>query len=311
MEEFNKTTVKEFILLAFANFQQFQILLFTVLLLMYMICILGNITIIGLIRVEPSLHSPMYFFISTFATLDILFVSATVPKLLANLIIAAKKISFVGCFAQLCAVGTMGVTECYLLAVMAFDRDLAINSPLHYSTIMRKQFCIGLAVFPWVVGFVIALLPTVFTANLEFCGPNEINHFFCDLAPLQNLACSNPFISKVVTSSAVCFATIMPFTAIIGLYIHIIITILNIKSDEGKQKAFSTCSSHLIVASMFFSTSFIVYVRPKVSPHEKFLSLFYTVITPLMNPFIYTFRNKDVKVIFKKSLRQFLKKTTS
>ncbi|KAM4690452.1 olfactory receptor 11L1-like [Rhinophrynus dorsalis] len=307
MEEVNKTMVKEFVLVAFNNCQQIQILIFIVLLLAYIICVTGNIAIIALVKYEPSLHTPMYFFISIFAALEILFVSATIPKLLVNLIEANKKISFIGCFAQLYAIDSLGVTECYLLAVMAFDRDLAINSPLHYAAIMNHTFCIELAVLPWIVGFVIAFLPTIFTASLEFCGPNEINHFICDLAPLQNLACNNPFISNIVTSCAVCLATIIPFTVITGLYIHIIITILNIKSDEGKQKAFSTCSSHLIVASMFFSTSFIVYVRPKGSPYDKFIAIFYTVVTPVLNPFIYTFRNKDVKVIVKKSVRQFLK----
>ncbi|KAM4663654.1 olfactory receptor 5V1-like [Discoglossus pictus] len=300
MEVVNKTMVNEFILLAFSSLHQYQILVFIIILLMYVITITGNFVIINLVKVETSLHTPMYFFISIFAALEISFVSVTVPKLLSNLIVANRKISFIGCFTQLFAFNALGVTECYLLAVMVFDRDLAINSPLRYGAIMNNIFCIELAVFPWIISFVIVLIPTIFTANLEFCGPNEINHFFCDLAPLQNLACSNPFISNIVTSIAAVFASLSPFIAIVGFYIHIMNTILKINSVEGKQKAFSTCSSHLIVAGLFYGTVIIVYIRPKGSQYDKFLALMYTIVIPLVNPFIYTLRNRDVKEALRK-----------
>ncbi|KAM3918981.1 olfactory receptor 10A7-like [Leptodactylus fuscus] len=244
----------------------------------------------------------MYFFISNFALLEIIFISVTVPKLLTNLIDANRKISFTGCFAQLYAFNSLGVVECYLLAVMAFDRDLAINRPLHYSSIMNNSLCMELAAAPWVIGFVTAAIPTIFTAKLEFCGPNEVNHFFCDLAPLQNIACSDPLVSNLVTSSTAIFATVVPFVIILGFYIHIIATISKIKSTVGKQKAFSTCSSHLIVASLFYCSAIVVYVRPKGSQHDKYLALMYTVIIPLLNPFIYTLRNKDVKAALRKSM---------
>ncbi|XP_073493339.1 olfactory receptor 10AG1-like [Phyllobates terribilis] len=301
IHDFNKTTVAEFILLAFSELQHLQIFLFLFVLFAFISCVVGNSVILVLVGYELTLHTPMYFFISNFALLEIIFVSITVPKLLANLIVASKKIPIIGCFAQMYAFNSLGVAECYLLVVMAFDRDLAINKPLHYSTIMNKAFCIKLAVAPWIIGCGIAAIPTIFTVELDFCGPNEINHFFCDLAPLQNLACSNPIVSNVVTSSVAIFATALPFLIILGFYIHIIALIWKIKSTKGKQKAFSTCSSHLIVASLFYGSAIIVYLRPKGNQHDKFLALIYTVIIPFLNPFIYTLRNKDVKAALRKS----------
>ncbi|XP_044127247.1 olfactory receptor 10A4-like [Bufo gargarizans] len=299
-QPFNKTLVTEFILLAFCQLQHLQILLFAFVLLAFICCVLGNSAILVLVRYARSLHTPMYFFISNFALLEIIFVSVTVPKLLANLIESSRKISFTGCFAQLYAFNSLGVAECYLLAVMAFDRDLAINNPLRYPSIMNKSHYIELAVAPWIIGFFIAAIPTTFTVELEFCGPNEVNHFFCDLSPIQNLACSNPLSSNLATSFSALFASVLPFMIILGFYIHIIATISKIKGTVGKQKAFSTCSSHLIVASLFYSSVIIVYVRPKGSQHDKFLALVYTVIIPLLNPFIYTLRNKDVKAALRK-----------
>ncbi|KAG9462668.1 hypothetical protein GDO78_013616, partial [Eleutherodactylus coqui] len=300
MQDINKTTVVEFVLVGFSDFHTFQKFLFCAVLLAYIVCVLGNITIILLVRTESSLHTPMYFFISTFTVLEIMFVSVTVPKLLAILIQTKRTISFSGCFMQLYAFNALGETECFLLSLMVFDRYLAINSPLQYSTIMNSRFCYELAVLPWLFGFIISSFPTVVTFLLEFCGPNKINHFFCDLAPLQNLACSNPFVSNITTIAAAFLSIVSPFFAIIGFYIHIIYTVFKIKSKEGKLKAFSTCSSHLIVVSLFYGSAIIVYLKPKGSHYDKFLALTYTVVTPLLNPFIYTFRNREVKNAFKK-----------
>ncbi|XP_075700745.1 olfactory receptor 11H6-like [Rhinoderma darwinii] len=269
-------------------------------LLTYIICVVGNSAIIAIVQVEQTLHTPMYLYISTFAALEIMFVSSTVPNLLINLVSARKKISFIGCFSQLYVFNSLGVTECYLLALMVFDRHLAINNPLHYPAIMNNQFCLKLALLPWVVGFLIVLAPTIITARLQFCGLHEINHFFCDFAPLQSMACSIPFYVIVITSSVAFIDVVVPFIIILGFYIHIIITVLKIRSEEGKKKAFSTCSSHLIVASLFYGTAAIVYVKPKGSQYDKILALMYTAVTPLINPFIYTFRNRDVKGVFRR-----------
>ncbi|KAM5129378.1 olfactory receptor 5A2-like [Mantella aurantiaca] len=267
---------------------------------MYIISIAGNLAVISLVKAGTSLHCPMYFFISVFAALEMSFVSVTIPKLLANLISEDKRISFMNCFAQLYVFNSLGITECYMLAVMSFDRDLAINNPLRYSAITSNIVCIVLAIFPFTISFTIALIPTIFTANLIYCGPNEINHFFCDMAPMQNLACSDPLVSNLVTSIVSVFASLTPFVFILGFYTHIIITIAKIKSVKGKYKAFSTCSSHLTVACLFYTSAMVVYIKPKGSQYDKFLALMYTVVIPFLNPFIYTLRNKDVKDTFQK-----------
>ncbi|XP_044127229.1 olfactory receptor 10A7-like [Bufo gargarizans] len=306
MQDVNKTTVTKFVLLGFSNFHKFQNFLFCAVLLAYTICVLGNITIFLLVRSESSLHTPMYFFISTFTVLEIMFVSVTVPKLLALLIQTKKTISFLGCFTQLYALHALGETECVLLSLMVFDRYLAINNPLHYSAIMNTRFCHGLALMPWIFGFTLSLFPTVETFLLDFCGPNEIDHFFCDLAPLQNLSCSDPFVTNMITIVVAIILIALPFFAIVGFYSHIIYTVMKIKNKEGKMKAFSTCSSHLIVVSLFFVSAIIVYAKPEASHYDKFLALMYTVVTPLLNPFIYTFRNRDVKNAFRKVTRQVI-----
>ncbi|KAM8921449.1 olfactory receptor 6N1-like [Pelodytes ibericus] len=305
MEIANKTKVMEFILLAFSDLHQYQFLLFLILLLAYSICILGNVVIIFLVKIDQALHSPMYIFISTFAVIEIGLVTTTIPKFLANIIDARNTISFVGCFTQLYFFDALGVTECYLLMVMAFDRHLAINSPLRYPSIMSRLFCIELALLPWIIGFSVAFPPIYFTATLEFCGPNEMNHFFCDLLPLQNLACSSVLLSNVMTLIGSIMDIIFPFTTIIAFYSRIIMTVTNIKGSEGKKKAFSTCFSHLIVTLLFFGTACIVYISAKGKSYDKYLALMYAVLIPLLNPFIYTLRNRDVKNAFKKIINQF------
>ncbi|XP_069805708.1 olfactory receptor 5V1-like [Dendropsophus ebraccatus] len=307
MQVNNKTTVSEFILLGFSDFDIFENVLFYIALLAYIVCIFGNIAIIIVVILEPSLHTPMYFFITTFAILEIMFVSVTIPKLLALLMQATKTISMLGCFAQMYALNALGETECFLLALMVLDRYLAINNPLRYSAIMTRTFCSELAMLPWLAGFIISFIPTICTTLLEYCGPNEINQFFCDLAPLQNLACSNPLFSNLTTQLAAVLSVVFPFMTIVALYTHIIFTVLKIESTEGKQKAFSTCSSHLIVACLFYCTVIAVYIRPKGSRYDKFLALMYTVVTPTMNPYIYTLRNRDVRNSLRKQFRQLLK----
>ncbi|XP_075185886.1 olfactory receptor 10C1-like [Anomaloglossus baeobatrachus] len=296
MEEINKTNVKEFILLSFSNLNEFQILFFIIILTMYLVCILGNLLIIILVEVSSSLHLPMYFFISVFSASETLFVSVTVPKLLANLIVAEKYISFTGCFIQLFIYSSLGATECCLLAVMAFDRDLAINIPLRYGSIMTHNLCVKLVIIPWCFGFGMGSIPTMFMATLDYCGPNVINHFFCDLAPLQSLSCSNPFSSQLTTTISAAFGCVVPFIFIMAFYFHIVYAISKILSMEGKSKAFSTCSSHLMVTSLFYGTIIIVYIRAQATQYDKYLALIYTVVVPFFNPFIYALRNKEIKL---------------
>ncbi|XP_073465075.1 olfactory receptor 10C1-like [Aquarana catesbeiana] len=307
MQNANKTMVTEFLLLGFSTLQSFHNIIFCVALLAYIICILGNIAIIVLVRIHPTLQIPMYFFITTFSVLEIMFVSVTIPKLLSILSKADYSISAIGCFIQMYSLNSLGETECFLLALMVLDRYLAINNPLRYATIMNSTFCCVLGSLPWMAGFIISFIPVIFTVILEYCGPNEIDQFFCDLAPLQNLACSNPLISNFATMSAAITSVICPFITIVVLYINIIQTVLKINSTAGKKKAFSTCSSHLIVACLFYSTVIIVYIRPKGSHYDKFLALMYTVVTPTLNPFIYTLRNTEVKNAFRKISRSLQK----
>ncbi|XP_069805719.1 olfactory receptor 6N1-like [Dendropsophus ebraccatus] len=299
MEDKNTTSVAEFILLSFENIHQFKMLLFIACLIIYITCIIGNLVIFLLIHFDSSLHALMYFFISRFAILEIVFVSVIVPKLLDILIAGKNRIGFVACFLQLYCADTTGIVESYFLTVMVFDRHFAITNPLQYVSIMTP-WCIRLAVFPWIVGSVAAFLPTIFTATLKFCGPNLIEYFFCDLTPLQNLACSDPYVSILVTNIVAMFVVLPSFMTIIGFYIHIILTILKIKSTDGKQKAFSTCSSHLIVSSLYFCTGIAVYIKPSGKQHDIFLGFIYRIVTPLLNPFIYTFRNREVKCAFYK-----------
>ncbi|XP_068111000.1 olfactory receptor 6C74-like [Hyperolius riggenbachi] len=303
MQDINKTAVKEFFLVGFSSLQKFHSAIFYAVLLAYIMCILGNLFIIILVRIHPTLHIPMYFFITTFAVLEIMFVSVTIPKLLSLLTKADKSISVTGCFIQLYALNTSGETESFLLALMVFDRYLAINNPLHYSIIRSNRFCCVLIALPWLAGFIISFIPVIFTICLDYCSPNEIDQFFCDLAPLQNLACSDPLISNFATMSAAITSVTCPFILITFLYIKIIQVILQINSNEGKKKAFSTCSSHLIVICLAYSTVIIVYIRPKGSHYDKFLALMYTVVTPMLNPYIYTLRNTEVKNAFRKFIK--------
>ncbi|KAG8449799.1 hypothetical protein GDO86_016459 [Hymenochirus boettgeri] len=295
MEKVNQTTLGEFILLAFSDLGQIQHLLFYMLILIYIVCIGGNVAIILLIKAEPSLHIPMYFFIGTLSALETMFVSCIIPKLLANLIAADMRISFIGCVFQVFVSHTLGTAECYLLAVMAFDRDLAINNPLRYLSIMTHELSVNLAILPFIVGVVCVIIPTVLTSGLDFCGPNAINHFYCDLVGLQSLACSDHFIIQIFSSCMAFIAAVVPFIITIGFYIHIIRTIFFIHSSKGKVRAFSTCSSHLSIVGVYYITAIVVYVIPKGNHYDRYLSLLYTVITPLLNPFIYSYRNKDVK----------------
>ncbi|XP_069491512.1 olfactory receptor 6N2-like [Ambystoma mexicanum] len=281
--------------------------MFVVILFVYLITITGNVVIILVVRMETCLHSPMYLFVSTLSVLEIAYISATVPKLLTLLLGANPSVSFVGCFIQLYVFHSLGISECVLLGVMAFDRYLAICKPLHYNTIMTSQHCIQLASFSWIVGFLAALIPTIFTAQMPFCTSNKVNHFFCDMASILSLACTDITLNIMVNTSVAACAIMIPLFSILGFYVNIIWAILLIKTTEGRYKAFSTCSSHLIVAGLFYGSATIVYVQPKGGrsvEHDKMLALMYAVFTPMLNPFIYSLRNKDVMQVVKKHIRR-------
>ncbi|XP_078540243.1 olfactory receptor 2B8-like [Lissotriton helveticus] len=298
MEGQNRTTVTEFILLGLSNHPKIQIVLFVLFLIVYMITLIGNTFIILLSRLDHHLQTPMYFFISNLSFLDIWYTSSIVPKMLENFLVQKKSISFNGCMAQLCIHLSLGGTECYLLLSMAYDRYVAICKPLHYTNIMDKILCIKLAACSWFGGIINSLIHTVFALQLTYCGPNEIDHFFCEVPAVLGMACTDSSTNKTVIFFCAIVVVIIPFFLILITYIRIISTILKIHSADGRQKAFSTCASHITVVSLFYGTIIFMYMRPGSSHslhQDKMATLFYSVVTPMLNPLIYSLRNKEVK----------------
>ncbi|XP_029435511.1 olfactory receptor 5V1-like [Rhinatrema bivittatum] len=298
MEIKNYTAPSKFIFLGFSSLSELWMLLFALFLFIYMVTWVGNGIIIIVTRMDSNLHKPMYFFLGILSFLDICYTSVTVPKILENLLQEKKTISFEGCMVQmyfyLCFLGT----ECVLLAVMAYDRYVAICNPFHYLTIMSKKVCGYLATFSWFVGLVNSAVHTYFTFTLPFCASNELNYFFCDIPPLLSLSCVDISINETVLLVAGTLLAWTPFLCIIMSYVYIILAILKISSSEGRQKAFSTCSSHITVVIFFYATAIFTYMRPISSyslDRDRLLSLLYSFVTPMLNPVIYTLKNKDVK----------------
>ncbi|XP_029435427.1 olfactory receptor 6F1-like [Rhinatrema bivittatum] len=305
MRKDNRTLVTKFILLGFPIGQKIQYLLFGIFLLVYLLTVGGNMVIITLVKTNSRLHTPMYFFLVNFSIMEIWYVSCTIPKMLQDFLVSSKSISVPGCIAQCYFFFVMGSTENYLLAVMAYDRYLAICNPLHYTTIMTPQFCGFLVASCWVVTLLGNLLPLIFLCGLEFCGSNEIDHFFCDIFPLLKLSCTDTTLIKIYFFISVC--TIMFSCIIFTLvsYSNIIFTVLKIPSTLGRKKAFSTCGSHLTVVLVYYGTVIFMYVRPNSRDSlelDRAVSVFYVAFAPLLNPFIYTLRNNEVKGALWKAL---------
>ncbi|OCU01742.1 olfactory receptor 6F1 [Xenopus laevis] len=304
MEFVNKTIVTEFILLGFSGIENQKIHLFVTFLLIYILTVMGNIVIIAIVYSNSHLHTPMYFFLMNLSLLEILYTSNIIPRMLFNIITQNQAISFTWCIIQLYFFGSLGSTECILLGVMAYDRYIAICYPLHYFLLMNNKASLLLSFSSWTVGFIATFGAIILVSQLWFCGPNEIKHFYCDLRPVLQLSCKNPFIMETV--SVILASIILLGTCLFTLvsYIHIILTILKIPSFEGRQRAFSTCGAHLTVVIIFYGAMIFMYVTP-VSVNSfnlnKVLALLYTVMTPFINPFIYTLRNKEVRQALQKS----------
>ncbi|XP_068946972.1 olfactory receptor 10AG1-like [Petaurus breviceps papuanus] len=305
----NLTIVVEFILLGFSDLPKLQDVLFGIFLIMYMSILLGNGLIILITKIDPNLQTPMYFFLGNFSFVEICYTSVTLPRMMMNIWTKKRNISFLDCALQLCFLLMLGGTECLLLAVMAYDRYVAICKPLYYSLIMNYKACIQLIIGSWISAVPIVIGQTYQIFSLPFCGSNKLNHLFCDLPPLLKLACGNKFMNEIcIYADAVMFAMV-PFLLILGSYIKIIASILEMPSATGRYKAFSTCSSHLIVVVLFFGSAIITYSIPKsnsLSGMDKVLSLFYTIVTPMFNPMIYSLRNKDVIAALKNLLPKWL-----
>ncbi|XP_075061728.1 olfactory receptor 11A1-like [Mixophyes fleayi] len=295
-----RNNITSVILLGFPNLQNFKIPFFMLLFIIYLVTISGNLLIMILFLLSKNLQSPMYFFISQLSLFDILLTTNILPNLLHVVLYEGCTMSLTGCIIQFNFFATSESSECLLLSVMSYDRYLAICSPLHYNSIITHMFCVKSIFIIWLLSFIMMVIDLNSMSSLHFCGPNVIDHFYCDFEPILQLSCSDTSIIHNQTFVMIVLAIIIPFIIIVMSYAYIVFTILNIPSFTGRQKAFSTCSSHLVVVSIFYGTLIIVYVFPtrQFWIISKILSLFYTVITPLLNPIIYTFRNKDFKEAF-------------
>lgn len=294
------TNVTEFILLGLSQNDQIQQACFLLFVLIYLVIVLGNFLIMITVRSSRRLHTPMYFFLSVLSFVDICYASATVPKLIADFLAERKVISFPGCITQLFSVHIFGCTEILILTVMAYDRYVAICKPLHYTSIMNMRVCNQLVVATWLGGLVHSTVQTLLTAQLPFCGPNEIDHYFCDVYPLLKLACSDTRIVGALVVANTGMIALGCFVVLVVSYVIILVT-LRTQSSEGRRKALSTCASHITVVLLLFGPCLFIYVRPSTTlPVDKVMALFYTILTPMLNPLIYTLRNTEMKNAMKK-----------
>ncbi|KAM4881049.1 olfactory receptor 11G2-like [Thomomys bottae] len=301
----NFSTIPGFILLGFPGSRQSQILLCELFSVIYILTLMGNGSIICAVRWDQRLHTPMYILLANFSFLEVCYVTSTVPNMLANFLSDTKVISFSGCFLQFYFFFSLGSAECFFLAIMAFDRYLAICRPLHYPTIMTRHLCNNLVISCWVLGFLWFLVPISIISQMTFCGSRIIDHFLCDPGPLLALTCKKVPMIELVFSILSPLPLIIPFLFIMGSYVLVLAAVLKVPSASGKRKAFSTCGSHLAVVSLFYGSVLVMYGSP-TSEHEagmqKIVTLFYSVLTPLLNPVIYSLRNKDMKKALQKLL---------
>ncbi|XP_047388431.1 olfactory receptor 7A10-like [Sciurus carolinensis] len=298
MEPGNNTRISEFLLLGFSEDPALQPLIFGLFLSIYLVAVLGNLLIILATISDSHLHTPMYFFLSNLSFVDICLVSTIIPKMLVNIKTQNKAITYGGCITQMCFFWVFVELDSFLLGVMAYDRFVAICHPLHYSVIMNPKLCGLLVLVCWILSVLHALLQSLMVLRLTFCTHLEISHFFCELNEVVQLACSDTFLNDLVAYFALVLMAVCPFTGILYSYSKIVSSIRAISSARGKYKAFSTCVSHVCVVSLFYSTGFGVYLS-SVATHgshsSSTASVMYTVVTPLLNPFLYSLRNKDVR----------------
>ncbi|XP_074083863.1 olfactory receptor 9G19-like [Macrotis lagotis] len=303
-------TVTEFILLGFSQDPGIQLILFVLFFIVYFMTVMGNITLIVLTCTDTRLHTPMYFFIGNLSFLDLWYSTVYTPKIMITCVSEDKSISFSGCVAQFFFSAGLGYSECYLLAAMAYDRYIAISNPLLYAQAMSRWLCVCLVGISYIGGFVNSIILTSNTFTLNFCGDNIIDDFFCDVPPLVKLACNVKASYQEVLYFLMASGVIIPTSLILASYLFIIAAILRIRSTQGQVKAFSTCSSHLISVTLYYGSILYIYSRPSSSyslERDKIVSTFYTVFFPMLNPMIYSLRNKDVK----EALKRFCKIATS
>ncbi|XP_007085984.2 olfactory receptor 12D2-like [Panthera tigris] len=303
----NQTSVTAFLLLGVTDIQALQPYLFVVFLAIYVVIVVGNGAVVLVVVSDPRLHLPMYFFLGNLSCLDICYSTVTLPKMLENFFSTHKAISFLGCITQLHFFHFLGSTEAMLLAVMAFDRFVAICRPLHYSVIMNYQLCTQMAVTVWTIGFFHALLHSMMTSRLNFCGSHQIHHFFCDVKPLLELACGNTELNQWLLNTVTGTIAMGPFLLTLLSYFTIIISLFSkTHSCSALHKALSTCASHFMVVIVFYAPVVFTYVSlaSGSSMQDQVAAIMYTVVTPMLNPLIYTLRNKDVKAALNRIFRR-------
>ncbi|XP_066485867.1 olfactory receptor-like protein OLF3 [Tiliqua scincoides] len=306
MGQHNQTITREFVFLGFSRDRSTNACLFVVFLSVYLFTLAGNTLIIIAIRVDPRLNAPMYFFLSNLSFLDICYTTSVAPQLLVHLLTSHKIICFHCCMTQLCVSLSLGGTEFILLAAMAYDRYVAVCHPLHYMVVMSRRLCIQFVLLSWTIGFLNGVVQTVFTVRLHFCGFNIINHFACELLALIKIACTDTSANEISILVTGVLILLIPCIVVMLSYVYIISAILRIRSSDGRQRAFSTCTSHLTVVILCYGTAIFAYLGPKgniSSNQDKIVAVFYSVITPILNPIIYSLRNKEVKAALAKSVR--------
>ncbi|XP_040275610.1 olfactory receptor 11L1-like [Bufo bufo] len=295
-------------LIGFKNLHNFQALIFILFFIIYVFTLSGNLLIILLVATNARLCSPMYFFLSNLSICEVVFTTNIVPNMLDDLLSEDGSISLPGCLTQYYFFSSTATTECLLLALMSYDRYLAICRPLHYSSLMNFQFCCQTSMWAWLAGLTISMVTLILLCKSHFCGPNIIDNFFCDLSPLIELSCSNTLLIEIESFIFASILTLLPFVYIIVTYIIILYNIYKIPSSTGRKKAFSTCSSHLAVVATYYGTLITMYVAPsrkQISSISKALSLLYTVVTPLLNPIVYSLRNKEIHFALNNILKHF------
>ncbi|XP_020831328.1 olfactory receptor 13H1-like [Phascolarctos cinereus] len=302
LEKENYTKITQFILVGVSEQPLLQIILFLLGLTMYLITVIGNSLIIVVIILDSRLHTPMYFFLSNLSLLDICGSTGTAPQSLINCLQDYPSISYNACYAEMGISMCLAVTECFLLSIMAYDRFIAISRPLRYTLIMNKTVCLSLTMASWVIAFFTSAIPLL-VMPVSFCGHNVVNHFACEMQAVLKLVCSDLSTGLILMFIGSVFTLILPFGFIIISYLRILTAVLKIPSVEGRLKAFSTCGSHLTVVTIYYGTLIYVYVKPQSKEYEdkdKLISIFYGAVTPMLNPLIYTLRNKDVKGALRK-----------
>ncbi|KAM6217012.1 olfactory receptor 2A12-like [Rhynchocyon petersi] len=303
LPEQNQSWVSEFVLLGFSSDPTSNSILFFAFLLLYLTSVLSNGFIVTLICLDSHLHTPMYFFLCVLSLLDMGYVTTTMPQMLVHLLNHSQTISFAGCWMQMYVFGALGLSECIIFVIMAYDRYVAICYPLRYTIILNWGLCTQLAAGTCACGFFFSLIHTFLTMRLPYCGPNIVNHYFCEGPSVRSLACMDTHLIEMVDLVISVFMVAIPLSLILASYIRIVLAILKIKSTSGRFKAFSTCASHLTVVTFFYAPATYIYMRPNSSyspEYDKRISLFYNVFTALLNPVVYSLRNKDMKGAFLK-----------